>query len=106
MKRTRIVSEKRVHGEVECNDGEFAEIQTVGIEGVEKNLLLETVQAHRDDTSYSCEQFQDKLSVGTWLDICTTSTMTQQRTVGAVEGGSRNSIIRSMFNSRAGVFTE
>ncbi|MGA8505370.1 MAG: hypothetical protein WB762_07160 [Candidatus Sulfotelmatobacter sp.] len=29
MEKTRIVSQKRVHGEVESNDGEFAEIQTV-----------------------------------------------------------------------------
>jgi len=36
MEKTRIVSQKRVHGEVESNDGEFAEIQTVGIEGIER----------------------------------------------------------------------
>jgi hypothetical protein len=51
--------------------GELAEIQTVGIEGNEKNLLLETIQMHRGDTSYSCEHFQDKLPVGTRLDIRT-----------------------------------
>ena len=58
---------KSVHGEVESNDGEFAEIQTVGIEGIETDLLLETIQVHRSDTSYSCEQFQDKFPVGSWL---------------------------------------
>jgi hypothetical protein len=46
----RSISRKRVHGEVEHNDGEFAEIQTVGIEGIEKDLLLETIQVHRCDT--------------------------------------------------------
>jgi hypothetical protein len=35
MEKTRIVSHKRVQGEIEYNDGEFAEIQTVGIEGIE-----------------------------------------------------------------------
>jgi hypothetical protein len=54
MEKTRIVSHKRVQGEIEYNDGEFAEIQTVGIEGIEKDLLLETIQVHRGDTSYSC----------------------------------------------------
>jgi hypothetical protein len=58
------------------DDGELAEIQTVGIEGIEKNLLLETIQMHWGDTSYSCEQFQDKLPVGTRLDICTTIEVT------------------------------
>jgi hypothetical protein len=65
-----------VHGEVESNDGEFAEIQTVGIEGIEKNLLLETIQVHREDTEFSCEQFQEKLPVGSGLDICTTVDVT------------------------------
>ena len=49
----RSISRKRVHGEVEHNDGEFAEIQTVGIEGIEKDLLLETIQVHRCDTDDS-----------------------------------------------------
>jgi hypothetical protein len=51
------------------DDGELAEIQTVGIEGIEKNLLLETIQMHWGDNSYSCEHFQDKLPVGARLDI-------------------------------------
>jgi len=58
------------------DDGELAEIQTVGIKGVEKNLLLETIQMHRGDNSYSCEQFQDKLPVGTRMDICATIDVT------------------------------
>jgi hypothetical protein len=57
MEKIRIVSQTRVHGEVEYNDGEFAEVQTVGIEGIEKNLLLETIQVHREDT---CEQVPGK----------------------------------------------
>jgi hypothetical protein len=86
MEKTRIVSQKRVHGEVELNDGEFAEIQTVGIEGIEKDLLLETIQIHRGDTSYSCEQFQDKFPAGSWLDICTTTEVTS-KTDDLDEGG-------------------
>jgi hypothetical protein len=76
MEKTRIVSQERVRGEVEYNDGEFAEIQTVGIEGGEKDLLLGTIQVLREDTTYSHEQFQDKLPVGSWLDICTTTVVT------------------------------
>jgi hypothetical protein len=76
MEKTRIVSRKRVHGEVDYNDGEYAEVQTVGIEASEKDLLLETIQVHRGDTSYSCEQFKDNLPVGLWLDICTTIEVT------------------------------
>jgi len=36
-----MLTSKRVECRVEYNDGEFAEIQTIGIEGIEKNLLLE-----------------------------------------------------------------
>ena len=70
MEKIRIVSQTRVHGEVEYNDGDFAEIQTVGIEGMEKDLLLETIQVHRNDASYTCDPFKDKLPVGSWLDVC------------------------------------
>jgi hypothetical protein len=72
-----LISRKPVHGEVEFNDGEFAEIQTVGIEGIEKDLLLQTIQVHRGDTGYSCEQFQHELPVGSWLTICTTIEVTR-----------------------------
>jgi hypothetical protein len=50
MKNGRVISHRQVHGEVECNDGEFAEIQTVGIDDIEKNLQTETIQIHREDT--------------------------------------------------------
>jgi hypothetical protein len=82
MKKTRIISQKRVQGKVECNDGEFAEIQTVGIEGIEKDLLLETIQKHRDDRLYSRAQFQGKLLVGSWLEICTTIEVTTLKSEG------------------------
>jgi hypothetical protein len=59
MEKTRVISQTRVRGEVEYNDGEFAEIQTVGIEASETDLLLKTIQVHREDTSYSCENIDD-----------------------------------------------
>jgi hypothetical protein len=37
---------KRVEGKVEYNDGDFAEVQTVGTEDIEKDLLLDTIQLH------------------------------------------------------------
>ena len=40
---------KRLAGKVQRNDREFAEIQTVGIEGVEKDLLLDAIQIDRSD---------------------------------------------------------
>ena len=40
METTIAVTKKRVFGQVEFNDGCFAEIQTFGIEGVEKGILL------------------------------------------------------------------
>lgn len=45
-----MLTSKRVEGEVEYNDGEFAEVMTIGIEGIEEGLLLETTQIHRYDT--------------------------------------------------------
>jgi hypothetical protein len=35
MKIARITSNKQVHGEVEWNDGQCAEIQTFGVDGIE-----------------------------------------------------------------------
>jgi hypothetical protein len=51
---------KDVRGVVEYNDGEFAEIQTVGIEGIEKALLLCKIQLHREDTDDSRQEFQSR----------------------------------------------
>ena len=68
---------KRVEGEVEFNDGEFAEIQTYGIEGIEKDLLLKTVQIHREDTEDTSDEFQRRLPVGTVLEIITTTEFTK-----------------------------
>jgi hypothetical protein len=34
MEETGMLTSERVEGEVEYNDGQFAEIQTIGIEGI------------------------------------------------------------------------
>ena len=49
MEKNQMMTLKQVEGEVEYNDGELAEIQTVGTDGIEKNLLLETIQMHRSN---------------------------------------------------------
>jgi hypothetical protein len=66
-----MIIRKKVKGHIEHNDGEYAEIQTVGIIGYEKDLLLGTIQVHRGDTDHSCAEFQDKLRIGSWVNICT-----------------------------------
>ena len=45
--KTQTLICKRVEGEVEYNDGEFAEVLTNGIDGIEEDLALETIQIHR-----------------------------------------------------------
>ena len=64
---------KRVEGEVRYNDGQFAEVQTNGVDGIEENLLLETVQIHREDTTDTESEFKHRFPVGMWLDILTTT---------------------------------
>jgi len=41
MEKTGIVVRKKVEGEIQYNDGQFAEIQTYGIEETETGLFLE-----------------------------------------------------------------
>jgi hypothetical protein len=43
MENTIAETKKRVFGRVKFNEGWYAEIQTFGIEGVEKNILLDTI---------------------------------------------------------------
>ena len=71
-----MVITKRVEGEVEYNDGEFAEVQTYGVEGIEKNLLLEALQIHREDTGDTTEEFQKQFPIGTVMEILTTTKIT------------------------------
>jgi hypothetical protein len=76
MEKTRMVVRKRVEGEVQYNDGDFAEVMTNGIKGIEKNLLLETIQIHCRDTENTPEEFQHRFPVGMWLDILTITEIT------------------------------
>ncbi len=46
-----------------------AEVQTNGIEGTEKNLLLGTIQIHREDMDDTESEFEHRFPVGMWLDI-------------------------------------
>jgi urease beta subunit len=72
----QVIVTKRVEGEVQFNDGEFAEVQTYGIEGIEKDLLLKTVHIHLEDTDNTSDEFQKRFSVGTVLEITTTTEFT------------------------------
>jgi hypothetical protein len=67
---------KRVEGTVEYNDGEFAEVLTYGIEGIEKDLLLEAIQIHREDTEDMPEDFQRRFPAGRRLSIVTSTEIT------------------------------
>jgi len=73
---TQMIIRKRVEGEIECNDGEFAEVLTFGIEGIEKDLALETIQIHCDDTEDTPEEFQHRFPVGMRLGILTITEIT------------------------------
>ena len=71
-----MIVTKRVEGEVQFNDGGFAEVQTYGIEGIEKELLLQTVHIHLEDTDNTSDEFQKRFSVGTVLEITMTTEFT------------------------------
>jgi len=64
---------KTVAAEVNFNDGEFAEVKTVGVEGIERNLWLGTFQIHRSDTDDTPDEFRRKFSIGMRLDVITTT---------------------------------
>ena len=68
-----MIITKKVAGEVHFNNGEFAEVQTIGVEGIEEDLLLDTLQLHREDTSDTPDQFRRRFSIGMWLNIITTT---------------------------------
>jgi hypothetical protein len=68
-----MIITKTVEGEVDFNDGEFAEVKAIGIEGIEKNLWLSTFQIHREDTEDTPEEFQRRFPVGMSLHVVTTT---------------------------------
>jgi hypothetical protein len=59
-----MVIRKRVEGKVEYNDGEFAEVLTFGIQGIEKDLLLDNIQTHCCDTEDMPDEFEHRFPVG------------------------------------------
>jgi hypothetical protein len=67
-----VTTRKEVRGEVLYNAGDFAEIQAIGTEGIERGLLLGTVQIHRSDTDDAVAEFQRRFKVGTRLHILAT----------------------------------
>jgi hypothetical protein len=78
MPKTQLIIRKVLEGRIAHNDGDFAEIETIGTEGVEKNLWLDTIQTHREDTNDTTEGFQRRFPVGTWVNICTTTEITNE----------------------------
>jgi hypothetical protein len=72
VSRLAMTTRKEVRGEVLYNDGDFAEIQTIGAEGIARDLLFDTVQIHRSDTDDAVAEFQRRFRVGTRLHISTT----------------------------------
>ena len=78
MEETQMVVRKRVAGRIEYNDGEFAEVQTVELEGIEEDLLLETIQIHCEDANDTPDEFERRFPVGMWLDIFTTTYISVQ----------------------------
>jgi hypothetical protein len=74
--RRHMINRKRVEGKVEFNDGEFAEVLTYGIEGIEKDLMLETIQIHCEDIEDTPEEFQQRFPVGMRLSIVTSTEIT------------------------------
>ena len=67
-----MMARKRIQGEVVYNDGEFAEVETYGLEVYEEDLFLNTIQLHVEDTGDTPEQFRQRFPVGMWLHIWTT----------------------------------
>jgi hypothetical protein len=82
-----MLTTKRLEGKVNYNDGSFAEVLTHGVGGIQKSLLLETIQLHREDTEDAPEQFQQRFPVGTILSILTTTEITTKRRLKSDETG-------------------
>ena len=68
-----MVVTKKVEGEIDYNDGDFAEVKTIGIEGTENELWLGTMQIHRAKFEYTSDEFRERYPVGMLLQIETTT---------------------------------
>jgi len=80
MERGRQFVCNRVEGEIQYNAAEFAEAQTNGIEGIENNLILGTIQIHREDTDDTKSEFEHRFPVGMWIGIVITTEISAQPT--------------------------
>src|SRR5664279_4829901 len=105
MEKTQMIVRKQVEGAVQYNNGEFAEVDTIGIEGLEKDLLLETIQVHRCDTEDTSEEFQRRFPVDVRLDILTITEIARNRVRRALQsnsGGSSSPELRRSVRSKLG----
>ena len=66
-----MVIESAVVGNILFNDGEFAEIQTVGKAGIGRGLLIETFQINRLQTNQTSKSFLYFFPVGMKIRIHT-----------------------------------
>lgn len=48
----------------------------IAVEGVDEGIFLEVIQAHREDTNNTAEEFQRRFPVGAWLNILTITEIT------------------------------
>lgn len=71
-----MIIRKQLEGDVEFNNGEFAEVLTSGTDGDEKGLALDTIQLHVEDTEDTPEQFQQRFPVDSRVSIVTTTEVT------------------------------
>ena len=99
MEKTQMIVRKQVEGAVQYNNGEFAEVDTIGIEKVEKDFLLETIQVHRCDTEDTSKEFQRRFPVDVRLDILTITEITRNRVRRALQsnsgGPSRREVVQA-----------
>ena len=105
MEKTQMIVRKQVEGAVQYNNGEFAEVDTIGIEGLEKDLLLETIQVHRCDTEDTSEEFQRRFPVDVRLDILTITEIARNRVRRALQsnsGGPSSPELRRSVRSKLG----
>jgi len=105
MEKTQMIVRKQVEGAVQYNNGEFAEVDTIGIEKVEKDFLLETIQVHRCDTEDTSEEFQRRFPVDVRLDILTITEITRNRVRRALQsnsGGPSSPELRRSVRSKLG----
>jgi hypothetical protein len=71
-----MLKTKKVLGEVSFNNGDFCEIDTYGLEGIDTGLMLESIQLARHDTGDGVKKFRQRFRIGTLLDITTITTIT------------------------------